>query len=478
MDGGAIIWALKQNGIEIVTPSQTYKQESENAFMMYVEFGMAQKVIDDLSRNVKRGLKQKAEKGWLPSGAKPGYMNDKYAEKGNKTVKKDPKRFPLIRKAWDLMLTGAYTPPQILEKLNNEWGYRTPKHRRIGGKPMSRSMIYKIFTDPFYYGEFEYPEGSGNWFKGKHEPTITKEEFDRVQMLLGRKGSPRSRTKEFPYTGTMRCGECGAMITAEERWQIIFPECKTKFHKGKLTIKCLNCSISIENMVNPTLLHYIYYHCTKSKNPNCTQGSIQAKDLEKQIDSLLSKIQISEKFRDWAVKYLNELNEEEVEDRNAVLTSLEEAYDDVVKRIDNLVRLKISPQNTDGNLLSDEEFKSQKEALIREKASLEEKLNDTGNRISKWIELSEKTFDFACHARYWFANGDMTTKRQIFQSLGSNLTLKDKIVRIELAKPLEWIEETKDEVVEIRPEFEPEEKFENMLQLEAYYSQNPTLLLG
>jgi len=53
---------------------------------MYIEFGMAQKYVDDLSKNVKRGLNTKAEKGWLPSGAKPGYMNDKYAEKGNKNV--------------------------------------------------------------------------------------------------------------------------------------------------------------------------------------------------------------------------------------------------------------------------------------------------------------------------------------------------------------------------------------------------------
>lgn len=90
IDGGSVIWAIKQNGIEIITPSQTFNQQNENSILMYLEFGMAQKFVDDLSKNVKRGLKTKAEKGWLPNGAKAGYMNDKTADKGNKRLFPDP----------------------------------------------------------------------------------------------------------------------------------------------------------------------------------------------------------------------------------------------------------------------------------------------------------------------------------------------------------------------------------------------------
>jgi DNA invertase Pin-like site-specific DNA recombinase len=38
---------------------------------MYLEFGMAQKYVDDLSRNVKRGLHAKAESGWFPGPTPP-----------------------------------------------------------------------------------------------------------------------------------------------------------------------------------------------------------------------------------------------------------------------------------------------------------------------------------------------------------------------------------------------------------------------
>lgn len=59
-------------------------------------------------------------------------------------ILKDPERFPLIRKAWDWMLTGNYVPSQILDKLNNEWGFRTRKWKKYGDKPMSRSTINEM----------------------------------------------------------------------------------------------------------------------------------------------------------------------------------------------------------------------------------------------------------------------------------------------------------------------------------------------
>src|ERR1035437_7409847 len=103
---------------------------------------------------------------------------------------------------WDLMLTGHYTPQQILKRANNEWGFRTRTSRKQGGKKIARSAIYKMFAMPFYYGSFEYPKKSGQWYKGNHEPIVTEAEYDRVQKLLGRKGNPRPQMHGiFPFTG-------------------------------------------------------------------------------------------------------------------------------------------------------------------------------------------------------------------------------------------------------------------------------------
>ena len=112
VDGGSIIWAIKQHGIKVMTPAQSYAREDDNIILMYIEFGMAQKYVDDLSKNVKRGLKTKIENGWYPGVAPAGYLNHTDKLTGENTLIKDPERFPLIRRMWDLMLTGLYTPPQ------------------------------------------------------------------------------------------------------------------------------------------------------------------------------------------------------------------------------------------------------------------------------------------------------------------------------------------------------------------------------
>lgn len=442
VDGGAIIYALKQNGIEIVTPSQSYSQGSENAFMMYVEFGMAQKFIDDLSKNVKRGLMAKVEKGWYPVVAPIGYLNTPDREKGFKVVVKDLKRFPIIRKMWDLMLTGSYTPPQILEIANNEWGLRTKKFRRQGGNPLSRSGIYRLFTNSFYYGWFEF---KGKLYKGKHEPMVTEEEFDKVQVILGRKGRPRLQTHHFPFTGTISCGECGCSITAET---------KTKFYP------------TTKNLAN-----YTYYHCTKKKQGiSCHQKPIREEKLENQIDTMLAKIQISESFKDWALKYLHEIHEQETDDRTTIYQSLQEAYNAVQGKLDSLLDLRIR------ELISDKEYTQKKEILIKEQIGLKEKLGDTENRASKWLELSEKTFNLACYARYWFKNGSLEDKKTILQTIGSDFILKDGKLTIQLQKPFFIIQDANEHEEKYAKRLELPKKIVLSPQIRDLALQNPTWL--
>ncbi|MGQ9777901.1 MAG: recombinase family protein [Thermodesulfobacteriota bacterium] len=470
IDGGQIIWML-QNGIikHIQTFDRGYYPE-DNVLLMNFEFGMANQYVLDLSKNVKRGLKAKAEKGWYPGPAPLGYLNDKTNERGKREIKKDPERFELVRKMWQMMLTGLYTPPKIAKIANEEWGFRSPK-----GKLMARSTIYQLFSNPFYYGWFEYPAGSGNWYQGAHEPMVTVEEYDRVQILLGRKGKPRLKKHKFAFTGLIRCGECGGMVTAEEKNQIICPVCKFKFSSNN-RVECPKCKTLIEKMEKPVILHYVYYHCTKKVNPNCSQGSIEVMELEKQISQCLDMIQISKDFKNWAIKYLKESNDQEIASRESLISSQRKAYDNCLKKLSNLFQLKISPLNYDGSLLSDEEYAKQKTELMKEKARLEEFLNDTHGRMERWLEIGEKTFEFAYNAKYWFENGTPQEKAQILQALGSNLTLQDKKLFIQLKETFRAIGHIVSRVPEVRGSFEPKKSGQNERKLQELYSKNPVVL--
>ncbi len=406
IDGAAVIWALKQNGIEIMTPNQTYRQGDDNTILMYIEFGMAQKYIDDLSRNVKRGNKTKLEKGeWL--GIAPiGYLNYTDPLTKENTLIVDKERFPLIRRMWDLLLTRSYPVRQIVDIANNKWGLRTRKTRRLGGRPISLSAGYKIFTNPFYCGLMIRSEGE---FVHRYKKMVTHGEFDRVQIILGRQGKPRRKTHEFAFTGMIRCGECGCLITAED---------KIKINKG-----------------NGKIHDYTYYHCTKRKREvKCSQPYLEARELEKQIDNYLKKIQISEKFKTWAISYLRSRNDNEIGDRTARYKNLQEVYNQSQKALDNLTQMRYR------EMLTDEEYTRERSRLKLEMMKIKENLDDTEHRAESWLSLSEKVFDYACHARERFKQGDLKTKKQLLEALGSNLILKGKELRLDFKKPFFIIE--------------------------------------
>jgi hypothetical protein len=73
-----------------------------------------------------------------------GYINDRLSTK----IINDPERFYLVRQAWDLMLTGAYTVADIGRWLDSRV-FTTLRRAHSGGKPLAVSGIYRIFANPF-----------------------------------------------------------------------------------------------------------------------------------------------------------------------------------------------------------------------------------------------------------------------------------------------------------------------------------------
>ena len=178
------------------------------------------------------------------------------------------------------------------------------------------------------------------------------------------------------------------------------------------------------------------------------------------------------------MKYLKDENDKEIASRADIISSQRRAYDGCLKRLDNLFQLKISPLNVDGSLLSDDEYAKQKSQLMKDKVRLEAIFNDTSRGVDRWLDIAEKTFDFACNARCWFETGDFETKSQILQMLGSNLILKDKKLSIDLKKPFSIIEKVSGAMPEIKATFEPEKNGLNTRKFEALLLKNPILRGG
>ncbi|MFZ4500581.1 MAG: recombinase family protein [Minisyncoccia bacterium] len=431
IDSAILIDLMDRNKlIEIVTPAQTYRNTPMDKFMFMLSCTQAKMENDKKGIDIKRGLEKCASMGKLPTKAPIGYMNDKYQMKGNKEIHNDPERFELVRKMWKLMLTGTYTALHIREIATEEWGLRTKN-----GKKLARSGIYWIFRNPFYYGMFEFPSGSGKWHQGIHNPMITAEEFDRVQVLLGRKGKPRPKEHIFEFTGMMHCGECGGVITAET---------KTKRQK------------------NGNVHTYVYYHCTKRITIDCTQGSIEVKELKKQITKEISSIEIPPEFHTFAMKWLQKENEQEANTQQVVLGTQQKAYNAVVEKLSSLIDMRASGE------INPEDFAKKQAQYLTQKNELKKHLERTDNRVDQWNKTSDEMLTFIEKAQERFNNGSLQTKRSILSTLGSNLVIKDKIISIDMEKSLFPMKKVSQEVKAIKERLEPL----NTLEKQRLFEQN------
>ncbi len=405
IDSACVQWLLQKEIIaSIRTPEREYRPE-DNALLLSVESSMANQYIRDLSKNVKRGLKSKLDKGWMPGTAPLGYLNTKTEIRGENYIIKDDERFTLIRKAWDLMLTGNYVPTEILDKLNNEWGFRTRTWKKRGGRPMGRSTIYRIFTNAFYAGVIPYKD---MYVEGKQETMITLEEFDRVQVLLGRKAKPRPNRYQYAYNGQIACGECGGFISSTFKEKII-----------KKTGKLQN---------------YILYYCTcaRRESEKCLQKHYtNSERIDEKIEQEIELLTILPEFKDWALAIIAEKNDEEIDERTKIYEIQQKAVNENQKQLDNLTQMRLR------DMIDDEEYSRERTRLKNEIVALRAKIKGTEKRADNWLRLTEQTFEFACYAHKAFLFGDAKTKREILATISDlNSTLKDHLLNIHA---VEWL---------------------------------------
>jgi site-specific DNA recombinase len=442
IDGASIQWLLQKGVLHSIrTPDREYRPE-DNVLILNVESSMATQYILDLSKNVKRGLKSKIEKGWRPCRTPLGYLNTKTESVGENYIIKDPVRFDIIKKMWDLMLTGHYLPTQILAMANNEWGLRTRHTKKSGGNVVSKSLLYMMFANIFYTG---FIDNKGVYVQGKHEPMITMEEFDRVQFLLGRKGRPRMHKHQYAYTGLIRCGECQGTISATSKQKLII-------ETGRLK-------------------DYSLYYCIcarKGKN-GCEQiRYTNAVLLDQAIEEMIVSFSINPKFSDWVFLAIDYMKGSEITTETNLYEMQQELLTKINKKLEALTQMRIR------EMIDDEEYMKERTKLKNEITLLESKIEKTAEANNDWIIPTQKAFEFAFYALSAFQNGSAQIRHEILSAItgGLNCSLKDKILIIPKAK---WLVCLQENINSMESKFEQLE-LEKSLDLQRQNLDNDPVL--
>lgn len=392
-DTGQVLQALADRKLErIITSDGVKTSDSNDRLLGTFEFALATKYIDDLRQNVLRGNRARFERGWPNFRPVTGYLEDR----ASKTIIRDPDRFDLIRRVWDLALSGTTRPSQILPLLNDRWGYRGRETKRRGGKPMTPSGLYHLLGNPFYMGVIRLK--SGQSYKGAHEPMVTPAEFDLVQEMLGRPTKPRPSRHEFAYSGLLRCAACQRPLIGEQHVK----------RSGK---------------------RFVYYRCHHRVGPKCGEPAVPERLLDARVLADLRRMQLSEEATEWIKDNLRASISGEISEMQLAVESRRRALQQAKTEAQKLLDLSLR------GLLDDETFAARHAQLREQQTRLEVELDQPGETTEQRIAKIESVLAFAQKAPDVFVSGNAVQRRQIVGAVCSNPEVRGKELLYKAKKP-------------------------------------------
>lgn len=270
VDGGQVAYLLQTGKLKVIhTIDRKYVPE-DNALLLSIENGMATAYLQDLRKNVTRGMTSKASKGWIQSKAPVGYTNNILTRE----VDIDPARFHLVRSAWDLLLEG-----KSLTEIHASMQSRglTIGSRYSPDSPISRTGVYGILTNPFYKGLIRF---KGQELPGAHQPMVTEEEWETGQRILANTAKTRMRSsRDCLFARQIVCKTCGCAVVGERKIKY-YPKTKR-------------------------LSEYVYYHCSGAKG--CKKNSLTETDVQRQLVKLADSITLDQDVSSWLIASFRQL---------------------------------------------------------------------------------------------------------------------------------------------------------------------------
>ncbi len=261
-DLGAVVDLMDQKLLlEIRTYGQKFTNNPNEKFLLMILGSQAKLENDNKMVNVKRGLRARCEMGLWPSVPPTGYLSNPDRNRKCEVIV-DPARDHVIKQMFEKVAYDGWSGRKLYKWLTHDLKFKTKN-----GKPLTLSNIYIILKNTFYYGEFEYPKASGQWYVGKHESVITKDLYLQVQDKITSDSVVHAQDKEFAFTKMMTCGLCGSGVTADE-----------KFKKLK----------------DGTTARYVYYGCTRFRDKDCPCGYIREEELIEQLANILDTVSLNE----------------------------------------------------------------------------------------------------------------------------------------------------------------------------------------
>ena len=358
---------------------------SSEKFMHGIRVLMAKNYIDNLSEEVRKGMREKAEQGHWPTVAHIGYINDTTTRR----IDVDPERGPLVARLFEWYAIGTVS----LQELRVRAAAIGLTHPR-SGRRLTKSEIHRVLHNPIYAGEFSW---KGRLYAGQHTPLISRRLFEDVQEVFAVINRPRYTKHQHAFAGLMTCGLCGCSMTAELK-------------KGK----------------------YVYYHCTGFKG-RCGNTWIREEDLSQLFADVVRRIEITAEVADWIAEALRESQDDKERFHRGAVLRLQQQYIAVQAKIDRAYEDRLAGRVSDDLWQRKSKEWEQELADIRRDTALHESAShDYMTKGSKILELAQT-------APAQFLTQNAAEQARLLKTLLSNCTFDRGSLSVTWVKPFDLL---------------------------------------
>lgn len=355
-----------KNKVEFVSITETLDTSTPfGKAMIGILSVFAQLERETIAERMRMGHIKRAEEGYRGMGG--DYDPAGYGRKdGELYLKEDEAKH--IQLTYDLY-EQFHSIAKAQKKLK-EIGYKVWRYRRYND----------ILRNKLYCG---YVSFAGEYYKGRHEPIISEEQFERVQVLLERhKGRNAQKAKEALLSSLITCGKCGENYVS----YLHYDKLKTTGEKTR----------------------YRYYLCRAKRFPveydeKCTNKNWNSNKLEQIIAEEINNLVIDKKLTDGQERKIN--------------------YEKMLKKVDEKME-RIVNLYAEGNIPINI-LNKQMETLEQEKIGLQEKKNQQEAKQKHGItekELKQYALDIT--------TADFPTKQAIVQKLIKQIIVHGEDVEI------------------------------------------------
>lgn len=228
----------------------------DGELLLVILSSVAQQEVENISENVKKGLKMKMQRGELVGFQ--GCLGYDY-HPDDKTITVNEKEAEIVRYIFDRYAQGAGTT--VLARELNEMGHRTKR-----GNVWTQSGVLGIVRNEKYKGDVRlgktftvdpiskrrldnYGEEDQFYIRNHHEPIISEELFDKVQEILDKRGKTRVNgvvvpgkrekfSRQYAFSCMLECAFCGSNLSrrswhSNSRHHKTIWQCVTGTKKGK-----------------------------------------------------------------------------------------------------------------------------------------------------------------------------------------------------------------------------------------------------